>query len=129
MPRGRPFLLWTCMLLAGCAQYWAKPGGTTADLSAARTRCEDKANAAFPPLMQPVQVAGGTPSPMVTTCAPAGGSVACSTAGTGFWAPVTTTLDQNIGPRRQAVDACLADAGWTAARSRGEATSITNSGQ
>jgi hypothetical protein len=126
---GRHLRLGLLIALAGCTQYWAKPGGTAAELGAARADCEAQANARFPPLMQPALVSSGTPSPMATTCAPAGPTVVCTTAGTGFRPPAYTTLDRNTGPRKQALEACLSDAGWSPVRTKAEASAITSSGR
>ena len=115
------------LFLSGCADYWAKPGGTPVAFAAARDMCTRQAEAQFPPSMQPVMIAPGTPAPVATRCAPVGGSVACTTVGTGFSPPTYTTLDQNTGPREQAFRACLTAAGWRATRSEQEAAAITNS--
>ena len=115
------------LALAGCAEYWAKPGGTPVAFAAAQALCRQQAEAAFPPSMQPVMIAPGTPAPVAARCAPVGGSVACSTVGTGFSPPTYTTLDENIGPREQAFRSCLEAAGWRAVRSEQEAAAITNS--
>ncbi|MBS0641461.1 MAG: hypothetical protein U1E70_22935 [Acetobacteraceae bacterium] len=120
-------LLALLLLLAGCAEYWAKPGGTPVGFRAAREACTRQASADYPPDMEPVQVTQGTPSPMVTTCAPAGGSMACTTSGIGFQPPTYTTLDRNTGPRERAFRACLEAAGWQAVRSQQQADAITNS--
>lgn len=118
-----PFLL----LLAGCAEYWAKPGGTPAAFGAAREACTRAAAAEYPTEMEPVQINQGARAPVVTTCAPAGGGMACTTNGIGFQPPTYTTLDRNTGPRERAFRACLEAAGWQAVRSQSQADAITNS--
>ena len=59
-------LLALLLLLAGCAEYWAKPGGTPVGFRAAREACTRQASADYPPDMEPVQVTQGTPSPKWT---------------------------------------------------------------
>jgi hypothetical protein len=48
---GRPILV-ALLVLAGCAsqRHWTKPGGTEAELNAAKNVCENQANARFPAL-------------------------------------------------------------------------------
>ena len=115
------------LLLAGCSEYWAKPGATAVDFGAARESCSRQAEAAFPPQMEQVRTSSGAPSPTAARCAPVGGAIVCSPTGIGFSNPTYTTLDQNTGPRERAFRDCLQAAGWQAVRSQQQADAITHS--
>ena len=49
--------------LAGCAQYWDKPGATEAELRAADSACAVRASTRFPPMLHVVQTGGGYTMP------------------------------------------------------------------
>lgn len=128
MPALRLLSLLLPILLAGCAEHWAKPGGTPADLQRAKAECETEAFARFPPVMQTVMVTAGYFSPPQTTCTTVNGKTRCHTIG-GVWVPPTfQTIDLNQGPRRSARIGCMTVRGWILASDEKEAAAITASG-
>jgi hypothetical protein len=126
-------------LLAGCAQQWAKPGATEADLHIARSRCEAQAFSMFPrelvthqPQRQAPQqffIQNDSPTTIRTSCTGFGNTVDCvqqreTSRPLNFISsnPVPArpiTMDFNEGPRRRAVDACLLENGWRPVDSKG----------
>jgi len=116
------------LILAGCAEYWAKPGGTTAELQRAKAECETEAFARFPPALQQVMTSPGYFSPPETNCMTVNGQPQCRTVG-GFWVPPTfQSIDLNLDGRRSARMACMSARGWILADTEKEAAAITAGG-
>lgn len=126
-PPARALLL-LALLLAGCTEYWAKPGGTPAELQQAKALCETEAYARFPPVLQTVMVSAGYFAPPQKTCTSDNGKTRCVTTG-GVWVPPTfQTIDINQDPRNSARIACMTVRGWILADSEKEAAAITRGG-
>lgn len=122
----RRALLAALALLGGCAERWAKPGGTPQELEATRTFCEADAYRAFPAIPQVVQAAPGTFTPARQVCQGAPPNQRCWVQGGAWIPPVFTTIDANAPGRRQQVRACLFAAGWQPVESEAQAAAITN---
>jgi hypothetical protein len=52
--------------VAGCAQRWAKPGGTQEEFNAMKSPCASRAYSRFPPMMRQVQLTVGYTTPVTT---------------------------------------------------------------
>ena len=118
----RPTLLILLALLAGCAERWAKPGGTPEQFEATRTRCEAQAFQVFPPAMRLVQASPGYFTPARQVC----DRKRCWTEG-GAWVPPTiASVDDNAPGRRQQTRACLFAQGWQPVENDAQAAAITN---
>jgi hypothetical protein len=128
MSVGRGSILLACACLAGCTQYWAKPGGTKAEFEGTKAACEGRAYSQFPPMMQQVQLTSGYTTPLQSICTPIGYSVSCYTTGGQYVPPAFMNIDQNETGRTAALRSCLYQAGWQPAKDREEAEMITNSG-
>jgi hypothetical protein len=115
------------LTVAGCTQYWAKPGGTPSELEATKAVCERQSFAEFPPMPQQVMVGTGYVTPMQTSCTAVGYTTSCVQTGGQFIPPSYALVDQNQGARQSAVRACLYQAGWQPARNKEEAEAIMNS--
>jgi hypothetical protein len=121
MFRARLALLLLPLLLAGCAQRWAKPGGTPQEFQATEAGCTAGAYQAFPPLPRIVQASPGYFTPAQQVCR----GNRCTLQG-GFWVPPSfTTVDDNSPGRFQAVRACLFANGWQPVDSEAQAAAIT----
>ena len=128
--RSSPLIAAAC-LLAGCAQQWAKPGASEADLQIARSQCEARAVQAFPRELvthqtqrqtpQQIFIQNDSPSTIRTSCTGFGNTVDCVQqretnrrvnyiSSLPPSAPIT--IDFNHATRRRAVDACLLEQGW-----------------
>lgn len=140
MTKNSILLLAAACLTAGCAQQWAKPGATEADLQIARSQCEARAFSLFPREMvthqrqapQQIFIQNDSPSTIRTSCVGLGNTVDCvqqrETARPMNYisslpprAPLI--LDYNEAPRSRAVDACLLEQGWRPVDSKGNAAS------
>lgn len=86
------------LLLAACAQNWAKPGAGPNEFRVAEAGCEVAAMREIPPLPEQIVVDPGWPG----------------WRWGGWWTPpVVQTVDRNAPLRRRVVEACLLQAGWT----------------
>lgn len=117
-----------CVSLAGCTQYWAKPGGTYAEFDATKAACDSRAYYQFPPVLQQVMLAPGYITPLQTNCTPIGNSVSCYTTGGQYIPPSYMMVDQNRDGRSSAVRSCLYSAGWQPVKNKEEADAVMNSG-
>ena len=115
-------------LLAGCT-YWAKPGGTPAQLEAAKARCETESFARFPQSLQTVLISAGYVAPIRTECHTTPQGQHCVTVGGEYVPPAYSTVDANSQPRSSAYRSCLLAGGWQPAGSREEAEAITRGGR
>ncbi len=99
----RPAVLLTSLLLAACADNWAKPGAAPNDFRVAEAGCEVAAMREIPPLPETVLLDPGAP------------------AWRWGWSPPAsfTTVDRNAFLRRRVAQACLLQAGWTPVDRRG----------
>jgi hypothetical protein len=123
--RSRLLLLFLLALLPGCAERWAKPGGTPQAFEAARTGCEAQAYGAFPPLPRTVLVAPGHFTPARQVCRRRGPFTDCWLEG-GYWVPPQfAEVDDNQPGRRQQTRACLFAQGWRPVESEAEAAAVT----
>ena len=135
--RSSPLIAAAC-LLAGCAQQWAKPGATEADLQIARSQCEARAFQAFPRELvthqtqrqapQQIFIQNDSPSTIRTSCTGFGNTVDCvqqreNSRRMNYISSLPPRapliLDYNDGPRARAVDACLLEQGWRPVDSKG----------
>ena len=108
MSRAAAGLLLGLLLLAGCAERWAKPGGTAQEFEATRTYCSAGAYQMFPPMPRLVPGSPGYFTPARQVCR----NGRCWMQG-GVWMPPTVnTVDDNAPGRNQQVRACLFAAGW-----------------
>lgn len=104
----------TCFstLLAGCAQRWAKPGGTPEEFRATEAQCQARAFSQFPPVMDRVQTSPGYTTPLQTSCYPSGYAVQCLTTGGQYMPPTFMSIDRNDSVRARGVQGCLLEQGW-----------------
>jgi hypothetical protein len=115
-------------VLSGCAEHWAKPGGTEAELQRTKAECETQSYARFPPVLQQVMMSPGYFAPPETRCHTRDGQTRCHTVG-GFWVPPSfQTVDLNQDGRNSARNACMYAHGWMLAEDAKEAAAITASG-
>jgi hypothetical protein len=130
MTKNSILLLVGACLTVGCAQQWAKPGASEADLQIARSQCEARAFQAFPRELvthqtqrqtpQQIFIQNDSPSTIRTSCTGFGNTVDCvqrretnrSLYRSELPPRAPITLDYNDGPRARAVDACLLEQGW-----------------
>lgn len=106
----RAAALLAALLLAGCAERWAKPGATEADFRAMRAQCDAHAFALWPPRLREEIVMPGRWVPPVRSCDVYG---RCAWFG-GWWEPPQTmVVDDHAPPRRQERRACFLANGWT----------------
>ncbi len=123
MIRSLPLL--SVLLLPGCAEHWARPGGTAVELRGVKAECETESFTRFPPVLQQVMTAPGYFSPQETSCTTVNGRTQCRTVG-GLWVPPSVqTIDMNLDGRRSARIACMTARGWILADSEKEAAAIT----
>jgi hypothetical protein len=122
----RRVLLATPLLLmvTGCTQYWAKPGGTPDELAAAKDNCEAAALGWFPMAPQPILVSPGYIVPLTANCVPGPDGPHCVAGGGGFNSPMYSTFDLNQPARHNAYQACLMERGWRPAKDKQEADAI-----
>jgi hypothetical protein len=129
-PRAAPLsALLASLVLSGCTQYWAKPGGTPAEFEATKASCEQQSYGQFPPMPMPVMISPGYTTPIQTTCNGFGYSVSCTQTGGQSYPPSCITVDQNQGARQGAVRSCLFEAGWQPVKNKEEAAAIASSGR
>jgi hypothetical protein len=117
------------LVIAGCTQYWANPGGTKVEFDATKSTCTGRSYSQFRPVMQQVQISSGYTTPMYTTCNSYGYSASCYTTGGDYVPPAFIPVVQNQSARKSAVESCLYGAGWVPAKNREEAEAITNAGR
>ena len=112
--------------ISACTQYWAKPGGTSAEFDATKTACNGRSYAQFPPAFRQVMIMGAYTTPMQTTCTGFGYTTNCYTTG-GQYVPATyMTVDDNESARSSSAVSCLYSAGWRPAKDKEDAQRITN---
>jgi hypothetical protein len=99
--------------LAGCTEYWEKPGGSTAEFEAMKGSCTARAYSQFPPMLQQIVLVAGYRTPIQTICTGYGAFVNCYTTGGEYVPPSTMTVDRNENVRDQAVRSCFFENGWT----------------
>ena len=117
------------LALAGCADYWTKPGATKAELEAATARCDSRSFSQFPQILQTIMSSPGYLAPMRTECRMwPNGQQRCVTVGGEFVPPVFTTVDVNERARYAGFRTCMISGGWQLARDREEAEAIARSG-
>ncbi len=114
--------------MAGCTQYWAKPGGTQEQFAVTKSACQAQSYAQFPPAPQQVMLTAGYTTPQQSTCSGNGYMVNCYTTGGQYMPPTYVTLDQNSGARDSGFQSCLMNAGWRLAKNKEEAEAIARSG-
>jgi len=107
-------VLCTCIALgvAGCAQRWAKPGGTQEEFDAMNSACASRAYARFPPMMRQVQLTAGYTTPITMQCSGYGYSYSCYQMGGQYYPPVMMTLDDNESARSYDNRSCFFENGW-----------------
>ncbi len=123
----RVVLVLLCLLLAACAQIWAKPGGTEAELESAKAACTTQSKAMFPPIMRQVQTAPSYSTPMQTNCTSDAWGMHCTTTGGSFVPASYSWEDANDNVRKNAFRSCLITAGWQPVKDKEEAALVTNS--
>jgi len=110
--------------LAGCARYWARPGGTEEAFAAAKARCESEALARYP-------AAGGfgvshpellVPKPDLCVASRTG--MSCMTNG-GKGTPFALPSNGMSEPAHAAFGSCMAAAGWQPVANADEGDRIT----
>lgn len=115
------------LVLAGCAEHWAKPGATALERDAALARCDAESHARFPPALQTIMLSPGYFVPPQTRCWTQNNQTHCNTSG-GFWVPPSYhTIDHNYDARRAARLDCMYSAGWMLAKDEKEAEAVTKS--
>ena len=119
--------LFALLALGGCAEYWAKPGGTPAMFERARLECEQQAFAMLPQVFAPVQVGGGYFTGQETRCTRNGQNQNCYTTPGYYVPPAYSMADQNAGARGSMTRSCLIANGWTPTDDEKAAIAITNS--
>jgi hypothetical protein len=108
--------------LAGCARYWAKPGGSEEAFATAKARCESQALARYP-------AAGGMSRPELAApipdlCVAARNGMSCMSNG-GAGTPFTVPRSGMSEPARTAFGSCMAAAGWQPVANADEGDRIT----
>jgi hypothetical protein len=117
------------LVMAGCAQYWAKPGGTPAELEVAQANCEAASFARFPRVLQTNIITPGFIAPVTTSCTPGRDGPHCVTVGGEVIPPTYSTIDLNQAARHNSYQACLVAGGWRRAKDEAEAEAITRMGR
>jgi len=107
--RAPPVLLLALLSLAGCAQYWAKPGASADEFRMTETGCQIAALQHVPQILETILVAPGYSSPVFWNCVAPG---RCFPSGGHWTPPIFSTVDRNAPLRRRAVEVCLAGQGW-----------------
>ena len=115
------------LLLTGCVDHWARPGGTPAQLAYAKQACESRAMAMFPPVLQQIMTSPGYWTPQQTNCHTQDGRTHCRTTGGYFVPPSFAMIDHNEQARDSAYRACMYSDGWILAKDKDEAAAITRS--
>jgi hypothetical protein len=116
----RPCVAVLLLLVSGCTEKWTKPGASDADFTTISTACVTRATALFPPVVEQVIVAEGSPSG-----AP---SSNCSTASSSMMGndmmmddcgmdsdvsmPTQAMIDHNAKARAAEARNCLIASGW-----------------
>jgi hypothetical protein len=112
-------------LIAGCTEnavYWARPGGTAAELGAAEYDCDRTASARYPPMTF------GRPGYFQTEssfCSPTSGGPNCVVINPGYLPQATAANDTNEQPRDATFGNCMMSRGWRPSGSPEEAWYIT----
>ncbi|MCC6716919.1 MAG: hypothetical protein IT555_03465 [Acetobacteraceae bacterium] len=106
----RPLLLAFLLLLAGCAERWAKPGADDAEFRAMQAHCDAYAHDRWPPLLRQEMLFPGHFVPPVRSCDNRG---RCTWFGGWYEPPQMTVIDDNLRPRNQERRACYLANGWT----------------
>ena len=120
-------LLLACLPLFGCAQIWAKPGGTPEELASTKAGCSKQAWAKLPSDLQRVEVSPERSTMPTTTCSTTFGIYSCTTT-PGSWTPASYRYDdRNQLARDGAIRSCLIAGGWQPVRNKEEAGAVTNS--
>jgi len=114
-------------LLSGCAQHWAKSGGTSAEFDSTKAVCRDWTYQYLPQELEDVQLSPGYITPLSSVCEPRGHRIGCVPVGGTYVPPNYAAVDRNDRARSYAMTACLNDAGWVSVDSKAEAQRITNS--
>jgi hypothetical protein len=106
------------LTVAGCAQYWARPGGTQAELDAAKDGCETGALKRFPMMVQNgLTVVPGVVAPVTQCTTGPGGNTCITNYGSEF--------DANGSARAGAFRQCMIAAGWLPTKDKDEAEAIS----
>jgi len=115
-------LLATPLLLAvaGCMQYWAKPGATRALLDAAKDRCDTEANTRFPLTASGGVFSSSYSAPPGTSCSFGPDGPRCVTYG-------GMEVDANAQGRAGAFRACMIAGGWLPSKDEADAGMISRS--
>ena len=123
----RTALLAGLLALGGCAEYWAKPGGTPAMFERTRLECEQRAFGMLPQVFVPVQVGGGYFTGQETRCTRNGENQNCYTTPGYYVPPAYSMMDQNSSTRNSMTRSCLIANGWIPTDDEKAAIAITNS--
>ena len=115
------------LMLLGCAEHWARPGGTAAERDASLARCDAESHRMFPPILQQVLTRPGYFVPPQRHCTTNNNTTQCTTTG-GYWTPpLYQTIDHNADARRAARIDCMYSLGWILAKDEKEAEAVTRS--
>lgn len=106
------WLVAACLLAAGCAEKWEKPGATAGDFRAVEEECGAFAAQRWPPQYFEQVMVPARWSPPYRACGPQG-----CVFYPGYWLPPQTMLmDANQGRRYDERRACYLANGWTPAK-------------
>ena len=99
--------------VSGCVTYWEKPGGTPQEFDAIQANCSAIAYAQFPVAPNTFPIGNGSNLPYNTTCYGNYAVTNCTTTGGGYVPPMTVVIDINSSARKNAIESCLYQNGWT----------------
>jgi hypothetical protein len=98
--------------VAGCTEYWAKPGAGEREFEVMRGQCNARGYQRFPPLVRTSLSQEGHYAPVTNRCVTKGNSTECTKTG-GQWVPPSyTTVDDNERPRDEDIRSCFFENGW-----------------
>jgi len=113
-------------LLAGCAQYWARPGGTNQAFDAAKARCQSEAFARYPAGSRGGAIDQELIAPKPDLCVDAIHGIQCMSNG-GQFSPIRLSPGMS-GPAREMFGTCMAAAGWRPVANAAQGEAITRGG-
>jgi len=92
----------------GCAEKWAKPGGTEHDFEAMKSACSIRAESRFPIMYGEVEAIPGHYTATQSGCGPNG----CYVRGGEYVPTVMKTVDINEDARKKDMRSCFLENGW-----------------
>ena len=97
------------LLVAGCAERWAKPGAGEAEFRAMQAQCDGFSYERWPPRLREELMFPGRWVPPMRSCDARG---RCAWYGGYYEPPQTMVVDDHDRPRSQERRACYVGNGW-----------------